>query len=65
MKTKIILIFPNGSLNFCNKSLFSSNLRHQYLFIKKDNKTFFLSENKTINLTTSEYYLNIKKNYFK
>jgi hypothetical protein len=61
MKLRSILIFPNGSLSFCDKK-FSFNTINQYLLVKKTDSSFFFSENKTIQ---SPIYKNLLKNHNK
>jgi hypothetical protein len=65
MKVKTVIVFPNGSLSFCDKNLSSNIIINQYSFVKKSDKSFFFSEDKTIRSTVYTHFLKKHKKYFK
>ena len=67
MKIKNVIIFPNGSLSFYDKNLSvnNNNTNIQYLFIKKNESSFFFSEDHTVKSNINKHFLKNQKKYFK
>jgi hypothetical protein len=67
MKIKNVIIFPNGSLSFYDKnlSLNNNNTIIQHLFIKKNESSFFFSEDRTIKSNMDKNFFKNHKKYFK
>ena len=62
MKVKTIVIFSNGSTSFCNTNLSSFNIKDQYHFYKKTDKTFFVYIKKKQQINTDVQFSKYKKN---
>ena len=60
IKSKVINISSDGSLNFFYNSFLNSK---QLLVFEKDNKNFILNKKKVVKKIQSEYYSKYKKKY--